>query len=202
MPVGEFIFMWKKKRGKSRDDMSQYRALCLGETAMKLVVAILLSRLIAETQDYLPVTHAGFRRGRGVRDNCFVLRSLIDLAVELGKNLVITFIDPEKAFDTISHAHLEEALFAAGASVKGVALFRAIYSKARGRVRVTGTDGRRVVSREFEIRRGVLQGDLVSPMYFIIALEHVFRSNDIGGSGEIIGLMINNLFQFTRTMQL
>ena len=126
MPVGEFIFIWKNKRGKSRDGTSQYRALCLGETAMKLVAAILLSGLITETQDYLPVTHAGFRRGRGVRDNCFVLRSLIDLAVELGGNLVITFIDLEKAFDTISHAHLEEALFAAGASVKSVAMFRAI----------------------------------------------------------------------------
>ena len=55
-----------------------------------------------------------------------MLRSLIDLAVELGKNLVITFIHLEKAFDTISHAHLEEALFAAGASVKSVAMFSSV----------------------------------------------------------------------------
>ena len=67
---------------------------------------------------YLPVTQAGFRKNRSANDNSFVLKTLIDLAVELEGNLVISFIDLEKAFDSISHAFLEEALIDAGASTR------------------------------------------------------------------------------------
>ena len=80
----------------------------------------MLSRLVDEVTatetDFLPVTQSGFRQGRSVRDNCSVLRNLINLAVELGENLVITFIDLKQAFNSVSHSLLEEALHAAGTS--------------------------------------------------------------------------------------
>ena len=57
-------------------------------------------------------------------------------------------------------------------------MFRAVYTVAKGSVRVTGADGTRLTSRVFDIGRGVLQGDLVSPLYFIIALAYVFKKSD------------------------
>ena len=36
---------------------------------------------------YLPITQAGFQKGRSTRDNSYTLRTLINLAVELGKSL-------------------------------------------------------------------------------------------------------------------
>ena len=65
---------------------------------------------------------------------------------------------------------------------------------AKGSVRVTGADGTRLTSREFDIGRGVLQGDLITPLYFIIALAYAFEKSDPGGSTNILGLLIDALF--------
>ena len=68
------------------------------------------------------------------------------------------------------------------------------YNKIQFSVRVTGADGTRLISREFDIGRGVLQGDLISPLYFIIALAFVFKESDPRGSANILGLLIDALF--------
>ena len=60
--------------------------------------------------------------------------------------------------------------------------------------RVTGADGARVVSREVPIRRGVLQGSLISPVYFIVALEYVFKMADPGGTHGVLGGILDQLF--------
>ena len=190
---------------------------------MKLTASIMLARLSAEVSEtqaqrskttpggssqaglfadrtghrkgkYLPRTQAGFRKGRSTRDNSFALRTLITLVIELRTRLCVTFLDLRQAFDSISHACLEEALRDAGASDKSIAMFRAIYTMAKGSVRLTGADGTRLTSREFDIGRGVLQGDLISPLYFIIALAYVFKKSDPGGSANILGLLIDALF--------
>ena len=48
--------------------------------------------------------------------------------------------------------------------------------------------------QDFPICRGVLEGDLISLLYFIIALEYVFRTCDTGSTSSVIGLTVNNLF--------
>ena len=219
MAVGEFVMLHKGKGGT--DDMAQYRAVCLEEVGLKLAASIMLARLseeVGETRSnrsktqpemgsgkgkepkntnvtkYLPRTQAGFRKGRSTRDNSYALRSLINLAIELRTRLCVTFLDLKQAFDSVSHACLEAALRDAGASDKSIAMFRAVYSMAKGAVRVTGADGSRLISREFDIGRGVLQGDLISPLYFIIALAYVFKESDPGGSAKILGLLIDALF--------
>ena len=80
---------------------------------------------------YLPRTQAGFRKGRSTRDNSYALRTLINLAIELRTRLCVTFLDLRQAFDSVSHACLEEALRDAGASDKSIGMFRAIYTTWR-----------------------------------------------------------------------
>ena len=52
-------------------------------------------------------------------------------------------------------------------------IFRAIYSKANAVVRVQKADGSHTYSRSFDVRRGVLQGDIFSPLCFIVALSRI-----------------------------
>ena len=98
--------------------------------------------------------------------------------LEQGESLYATFIDYSSAFDTVSHKFLDRALKAAGASDKSRALFRAIYDSATAVTKVADTDGTEVMSSPFPIKRGVVQGDITSPLYFILALELILRTHD------------------------
>ena len=51
------------------------------------------------------------------------------------------------------------------------ALIRAIYLNASATVRATDSAGKQELSEAFEVNRGVVQGDIVSPFGFILALQ-------------------------------
>ena len=54
-----------------------------------------------------------------------------------------------------------------------------IYAAATARTKVKDTDGKCVLSDAFPIDRGVVQGDITSPLYFILALELLLKRHDI-----------------------
>ena len=85
-------------------------------------------------------------------------------------SIAVTFIDFSAAFDTVSHNFLDRVLIRAGASNKLRALFRTVYSSVTADTTVAGADVKFIKSDVFPIRRGVLQGDITSPVYFILAL--------------------------------
>ena len=58
------------------------------------------------------------------------------------------------------------------------AIFRAIYKAASARTEVTDVDGKTILSDAFPIRRGVVQGDITSPIYFILALDLILKEHD------------------------
>ena len=100
---------------------------------------------------------------------------------------MVTYIDFEAAFDSVSHKYLDAALKKAGASKKSRAIFRAIYKAAQGAVRIQAVDGKVTFSKWFDIQRGVIQGDIISPVLFIIALDQLVQTIDTGGEGISVG---------------
>ena len=137
-----------------------------------------MERLNKETDGYLADWQAGFRKLRGCRDNVMMLRTLIEDMMEQGQRLVATFVDYSAAFDSVSHKFIDTALADAGASAKSRAIFRAIYQAASATTRVADTDNKYVQSRPFPIRRGVVQGDITSPLFFVIALQLILKRHD------------------------
>ena len=139
----------------------------------------MLARINAETQGYLSDWQAGFRERRGCRDNIMIMRTIFEDALEQDKGLCATFIDYSAAFDSVSHKFLDATLGDAGASAKTRRMFRAIYGAASAMTKVSDIDGTISYSDSFPIRRGVLQGDITSPVYFILALEAIIlRAHD------------------------
>ena len=109
---------------------------------------------------------------------------LYDFIIKNKKSCIITFIDYTAAFDSISHKFLDITLAKAGASRKSIAIFRAIYSAATGYARVRGIDGEHILfSGTFKIGRGVIQGDIISPILFILALDQLVQEFDGDGEG-------------------
>ena len=99
---------------------------------------------------------------------------LYDQVIANDNKMFITYIDYTAAFDTVSHKFLDKSLAAAGDSRKTRAMFRDIYSAAEGMTRVKGLNGKYVYSKVFKVRRGVVQGDIISPIFFILTMEQVF----------------------------
>ena len=175
---GRAVFVMLFKHKGSTNDPSKYRCIGLLNHAYKMLSTILLGRLTKETGGYLQDWQAGFRKQRGCRDNVFILRTLVEQAMKEGKKLALTFIDYSAAFDSVSHKFIDTALTEAGASPKSRAIFRSIYKTASAMTEVTGPDGETVFSDAFPVRRGVVQGDITSPLYFILALECILRRHD------------------------
>ena len=58
----------------------------------------------------LPDVQAGFRKGKGIRDQIAIIRWIIEKAREFQKNIYFCFIDYAKAFDCVDHKKLWEIL--------------------------------------------------------------------------------------------
>ena len=117
---------------------------------------------------------------------------LYDNIICNNKQCVVTYIDFAAAFDSVSHRYLDAALRKAKATRKTRALFRVIYTAAQGAARVQGVDGKTAMSKHFDICRGVIQGDIMSPVLFILALDQLVQEVDTEGQGIRIG-KINEL---------
>ena len=85
------------------------------------------------------------------------------------------------AVDSVSEKFFDKALGDANASDKSRAIFRAIYKDMRGKVRIRVGAGDRTHTEPFPIDRGILQGDMFSPLCFVIALAYAFKKVDPGG---------------------
>ena len=112
----------------------------------------------------------GFVPGRGTTDAIFVVRQLQEKYLAVNKMLYMAFVDLEKAFDRVPRKVIWWALRKLGIEEWIVRLVQGMYANARSRVRVG--EG---FSKEFEVKVGVHQGSVLSPLLFIIVLEALSR---------------------------
>ena len=112
----------------------------------------------------------GFVPGRGTTDAIFVVRQLQEKYLAVNKRLYMAFVDLEKAFDRVPRKVIWWALRKLGVEEWIVRLVQGMYANARSRVRVG--EG---FSKEFEVKVGVHQGPVLSPLLFIIVLEALSR---------------------------
>ena len=174
-----------KNKG-SREDPIRYRCIALLNHAYKVLSIILLGRMVGISEAFLKDWQAGFRQARGCRDNTMILRVLCDKMMALGKSLAVVFVDYFAAFDSVSHKFVDTALKEAGVSIKvrAMHIVRAIYKSASAFTSVRGADNKQVRCESFQINRGVLQGDIISPLFFILALEVILRRHDPAIHGQ------------------
>ena len=89
--------------------------------------------------------------------------------MELQEPLWTAAVDFKKAFDTVSHMSLLEAMAEQQVGGEYVELFFRLYSDQRGQVKGS------VCSKKFAIQRGTKQGDPISPVLFNAILEKGMR---------------------------
>ena len=123
------------------------------------MLKILQARLQQYVNRELPDVQAGFRKGRGTRDQIANIHWVIKTAAgEFQKNIYFCFIDYAKAFDCVDHNALWKILKEMGIPDHLTCLLRNLYAGQEATVRTGhGTTDR------FQIGKGVCQGCILSP---------------------------------------
>ena len=103
------VFILIPKKGIARE-CSNYRTIALISHASKVMLKILQARLQQYVNHELPDIQAGFRKGRGTRDQLANIRWIIRKAREFQKNIYFCLIDYTKAFDCVDHNKLQKIL--------------------------------------------------------------------------------------------
>ena len=89
--------------------MNNYHTTALISYASKVMLKILQARLQQYVNRELPDVQAGFRKGRGTRDQTANICWIIKKAREFQKNIYFCFTDYAKAFDCVDHNKLENS---------------------------------------------------------------------------------------------
>ena len=102
------VFTPIPKKGNVKE-CSNYHKVVLISHASKVMLKILQARLQQCVNRELPDVQAGFRKGRGARNQIANIHWIIEKARELQKNIYFCFIDYAKAFDCMDHSKLENS---------------------------------------------------------------------------------------------
>ena len=119
----------------------------------------------------LPDVQAGFRKGRGTRDQTANIHWIIKKAREFQKNIYFCFIDYAKAFDCVDHNKLWKLLQEIGIPDHLTCLQRNLYAGQEATVR-TGHG----TTEWFQMGKGVCQGCILSPCLFNLYAEYIMRN--------------------------
>ena len=114
---------------------SNYCTIALISHASKVILKILQARLQQYVNHKLSDVPAGFRKGRGTRDQIANIRWIIEKAREFQKNIYFCFIDYAKAFDCVDHNVLWKILKEIGILDHLTCLLRNLYASQEATVR-------------------------------------------------------------------
>ena len=164
------IKMIYKGKGDPKDP-NKHRGIALESAPFKILTKIIKEKIQETVEEHLPETQLGFRKGRSTLTAVELLLENIWEALEKRKMFYVVFIDFTKAFDLINRKlvteKLEETLG------KSTPWTRIISSILRwNKVRISDNLS---LSEPILQSNGLLQGDPLSSLLFILAAEEIMR---------------------------
>ena len=149
---------------------------------------ILQARLQQYVNCEIPDVQAGFRKGRGTRDQIANICWILEKAREFHKNIYFCFIDYGKAFDCVDHNKLWKILREMGIPEHLTCLLRNLYAGQEATVR-TGHG----TTDWFQIGKGVRQSCILSPCLFNFYAENIMRNPGLGEAQAWIKIAGRNI---------
>ena len=184
------VFILIPKKGNSKE-CSNYHKIALISYTSKIMLKILQARLQQYMNHELPDVQAGFRKGRGIRDQIANIHWIIEKAREFQKNIYFCFIVYAKAFDCVDHNKLGKILRVMGIPDHLAYVIINLYAGQEATVR-TGHGTMDL----FQLGKGVHQGCILSRCLFNVYAEYIMRDTGLEEAQagiNITGRNINNL---------
>ena len=168
--IGTLLPIPKKAGGGT---VSSFRPICLLTSLYKLYAVIVFHKVRDRVKDFVSWTQAGFIRGRSCGNNLWILRRVVERAIEFNTPVYCVFVDYKGAFDALNRTTLGRVLglFLSPAMVRRV---MCLFFDAKANVKI-----KNIIGPTFDLLRGVRQGCPASPSFFTVALAFVswtFRS--------------------------
>ncbi|GJZ74415.1 RNA-directed DNA polymerase, eukaryota [Tanacetum coccineum] len=169
--------------------VSDFRPISLIGAQYKIIAKVLANRLARVIDSIISHEQSAFIKHRQILDGPLMVNEVIQWCKRKNSKLMVFKVDFEKAFDSISWDFLIRVMHFMGFSDTWINWISGCLNSAATSVLVNGSP-----SREFSIQRGLRQGDPLSPLLFIIAMEglHV-AMEDAMAAGYYNGFSINTL---------
>ena len=160
-------------------DPNNWRGVTLLSVPGKVFVLILLNRLKSAVDAKMREEQAGFRPGRSCTDQIFALRRIVEKTIEYQQEVNFNFIDFEKAFDSVDRSCLWKIAASYGTPSCYIDILKSLYE--RSCCCVNTEDG---FTDDLEVKTGVRQGFMISPLLFGLAVDWMMRkADDPNGQG-------------------
>ena len=150
------------QRGEPREQIFKLLHICRRFShASKVMLKILQARLQQYVNWDIQNVQAGFRKGRGTRDQNANIRWIMEKVRDFQKNIYFCFIDYSKAFNCVDHNKLWNTLKEMGIPDHLTCLLRNLYAGQEATVR-----SKHRTTDWFKTGKGVPQGHILSPCLF------------------------------------
>jgi len=184
------IVLHYKGKGSDPYCADNYRGLGIGAIWEKLLSLMMMHRLeqyLLQT-DALHGSQGGFLRMRGPPEQVFTLSETVRAELLRRGNkqpVFLTFIDIEKAYDSVLHPKLWARCAEMGIGGRFLAMLQSMYADKQGTVDINGE-----LIGSHSIQCGVLQGNPLSPLLFNIYIDKLLRRIDEFAtvSGSCVGI--------------
>ena len=153
----------------NRKDIKNYIPICLLSNMYKLFTKIITTRLEKKLDENQPRQQAGFRSKHSTTDHIHAINQLKEKCREYNTPLCVAFVDYEKAFDSVQTQAILTSLQEQGIEDVYIEILKDIHTDSSVTVHL---------HKEIEkirIKRGVRQGNTISPKLFNATLESIFK---------------------------
>lgn len=177
------------KKGE-REDIKNWRPISLLNVDFKLISKVLTNRLAKVLPSILSPEQTAVK-GRYIMDAVHTIQIITWHLKRSGSEGGILYLDQEKAFDRVDHNFLWKVLEKAGIPSSFIEMIQTLYRDSSSMVKING-----FLSRSIRIKRGVRQGDPLSPLLFTLVIEAL--ANYIRNHPDIKGIKIPGIDESIR----
>ena len=181
-----FVVLIPKKPGVS--DVKDFRPICLIGSVYKILSKVLANRLKVVLGAVLSPTQNAFIQGRQITESVLITNECLDSRLKCRILGLLCKLDVEKAYDHVNWNFLMYMLERCGFGAKWRKWMYFCLSTVRFSILINGTP-----CGFFNSTRGIRQGDLLSPLLFVLVMEALSRLMDKAVAEHLLeGFAVNN----------